>query len=710
MKKQLLIVLTLGISFLTFAQQGKNLDAELLKSEKFRSRINVADPGTSSSMNPYKPVNNTVKGTAAIDKNQISSSANVYTLIINQSHCLTADQPSGVLMFTHRADPSVGLGSSSGDIVTSHSTDGGITWNQNIVLTQVAPYNNRYPSGVLYNPLGAMSVDSLMAVWCGPSWEGATGSEVWNKNYFGNSTLNGVLSNSEYIDNPVNEEPMIRMGFSACDDGYVHVMGPNYDYNEVTEYTDYINTIVMNGTFHVPTNTFDWTESTFTTDFVNNATDGDLVGSYNMQWSQDGSVGWIYFTGRDNRNDQFAYQPIAYYTLDKGTTWTIVPWFDYGTIPEIFNNFWPLRADTNTVVPTFYFWNDGVVDANGQLHIFLNGQGKFSVHPDSINWVYTYEPDFLIDLHTTMTGWDAILIDTIWTDQVLADESGYGTGDDAIGWTHRTQASRSTDGTRLFVVWSDTDTNFSELNQFPDIKAWGLKVNTGEKTDVVNFTKGTVYAANNFFQFVSNISLKNGCTENYTIPVSVADLGTTPDDPVGHYYLSGIELEFSCGVKAEFTAPDTVLVTNTASFTDVSTGNPTFREWDFGDGSTSTVQNPTHDYSTIGTYTVTLTAGVDTCCTIYEMEVVVKPVGISEKEINIAVDIYPNPANEVLNIRTTENIETVKIFNAFGRLVTEHIVGDKLTRINTSDFTPGIYFVQINTEAGFVTRKVNIIE
>jgi PKD repeat protein len=43
-------------------------------------------------------------------------------------------------------------------------------------------------------------------------------------------------------------------------------------------------------------------------------------------------------------------------------------------------------------------------------------------------------------------------------------------------------------------------------------------------------------------------------------------------------------------------------------FTDTSTGPPTSWAWDFGDGSTSTSQNPSHTYTTAGTYTVTLTA------------------------------------------------------------------------------------------------------
>ena len=42
-------------------------------------------------------------------------------------------------------------------------------------------------------------------------------------------------------------------------------------------------------------------------------------------------------------------------------------------------------------------------------------------------------------------------------------------------------------------------------------------------------------------------------------------------------------------------------------FTDTSTGTPTRWKWNFGDGKTSTQQNPTHKYSKAGNYTVALT-------------------------------------------------------------------------------------------------------
>ena len=46
----------------------------------------------------------------------------------------------------------------------------------------------------------------------------------------------------------------------------------------------------------------------------------------------------------------------------------------------------------------------------------------------------------------------------------------------------------------------------------------------------------------------------------------------------------------------------------TVQFTDTSTNSPTSWSWDFGDGNTSTAQNPIHTYSTAGNYTVSLTA------------------------------------------------------------------------------------------------------
>jgi PKD repeat protein len=50
----------------------------------------------------------------------------------------------------------------------------------------------------------------------------------------------------------------------------------------------------------------------------------------------------------------------------------------------------------------------------------------------------------------------------------------------------------------------------------------------------------------------------------------------------------------------------------TVDFTDLSTGNPTSWSWNFGDGvGTSTAKNPTYEYASVGTYSVTLTVTND---------------------------------------------------------------------------------------------------
>lgn len=59
---------------------------------------------------------------------------------------------------------------------------------------------------------------------------------------------------------------------------------------------------------------------------------------------------------------------------------------------------------------------------------------------------------------------------------------------------------------------------------------------------------------------------------------------------------------------ADFSAnKTTVAINEMVSFSDESSFAPTSWAWDFGDGTTSTEQNPTHSYAEVGTYTVQLT-------------------------------------------------------------------------------------------------------
>lgn len=84
------------------------------------------------------------------------------------------------------------------------------------------------------------------------------------------------------------------------------------------------------------------------------------------------------------------------------------------------------------------------------------------------------------------------------------------------------------------------------------------------------------------------------------------------------------------GLAASFSpSTSSPKVGNTVTFTDSSTGDPVSWSWDFGDGATSTSQNPSHQYSEVGTYTVKLTVTyADGETKSYEKQIVVIEVTI----------------------------------------------------------------------------------
>ena len=59
---------------------------------------------------------------------------------------------------------------------------------------------------------------------------------------------------------------------------------------------------------------------------------------------------------------------------------------------------------------------------------------------------------------------------------------------------------------------------------------------------------------------------------------------------------------------ADFSASTSSSCSGIVSFSDLTTNDPDSWQWDFGDGNTDTVQNPTHTYTVDGTYDVTLIA------------------------------------------------------------------------------------------------------
>lgn len=70
--------------------------------------------------------------------------------------------------------------------------------------------------------------------------------------------------------------------------------------------------------------------------------------------------------------------------------------------------------------------------------------------------------------------------------------------------------------------------------------------------------------------------------------------------------------------------------------------------------------------------------------------------GMEEADNSIAVNLYPNPANDVLTVNTTEKITSIDIINQMGQVVLSQKFNTK--SINVSSLAKGMYFIRFNSD------------
>ena len=130
--------------------------------------------------------------------------------------------------------------------------------------------------------------------------------------------------------------------------------------------------------------------------------------------------------------------------------------------------------------------------------------------------------------------------------------------------------------------------------------------------------------------------------------------------------------------------------------------------WDFGDGNTSTVQNPTHQYTATGSYYVCLSVANNGGCndTYCDSVYYNSTVGITEQN-STALLIYPNPANDFITIENTSMaIDEIVIYDITGKTIKTILPKTNTTKVNVSDLSDGVYFIKISNNKQSITKKI----
>ena len=139
----------------------------------------------------------------------------------------------------------------------------------------------------------------------------------------------------------------------------------------------------------------------------------------------------------------------------------------------------------------------------------------------------------------------------------------------------------------------------------------------------------------------------------------------------------------------------------TVNFTDLSANTPTSWFWDFGDGNSSTLQNPTHTYATDGVYNVCLTA-TNSCDSDKNCKDTDQLVGVANAIDWNSVNLYPNPAQDRFTVSgedTKAGRLEIRVYDLFGRLLIEQSSNAGLSfteEVSLEGLASSVYLVKVS--------------
>jgi len=90
--------------------------------------------------------------------------------------------------------------------------------------------------------------------------------------------------------------------------------------------------------------------------------------------------------------------------------------------------------------------------------------------------------------------------------------------------------------------------------------------------------------------------------------------------------------------------------------------------------------------------------------------------GFTDDEVSVidtepvSLNIYPNPARSTLYIEADATIIEIRMIDMLGQVVYSTAVGYQRHEIQVGNFDTGMYFIQLTTDKGVITHRVQVTQ
>ncbi len=253
--------------------------------------------------------------------------------------------------------------------------------------------------------------------------------------------------------------------------------------------------------------------------------------------------------------------------------------------------------------------------------------------------------------------------------------------------------------------------------------AGGIYVALGNRKDGdPPLPSSDTHIINNYTQSKFGINLKRHSSGEITNNTVITD-GFDPIDTDSHINVSGNITQTSFPnnsptaiLSSNITQGNGPLSINFTGSNSTDNGSLSYH-WNFHDGTTSTSPNPSHTFTDIRTYMVTLiVTDADGFKDMAYVKIRVdkdsgSTLATNQFQDTIDIVVFPNPSADEINIQFLEaiNVERVSIHDMLGKEVfTKKIKASETNLVINPNLAKGIYIVKVVSEKGQLSRKIII--